>query len=77
MSHLRDRVIRTAGIRGELTLYELDRATEIRCACCVGRSVTKWIAVVGDRWTSLWCKACYLAVSDTPAPASQQEEPRS
>jgi hypothetical protein len=32
MSRQRDRVVRTAGARGELTLYELDRATEIKRA---------------------------------------------
>jgi hypothetical protein len=80
MSRLRDRVVRTAGTCGELTLYELDRATEITCARCAGRSVTRSVAVLGGNWTSLWCKSCYLAMPDapaaSPAPASQQEEPR-
>lgn len=77
MSRLRDRVVKTAGTRGELTLYELDRATEIRCARCAGRSVTRSVAVLGGNWTSLWCKSCYLAMPTTPAPASQPEEPPS
>ncbi len=79
MSRLRDRVVRTAGTRGELMLYELGRATEIRCTRCAGRSVTKSVAVLGGNWTSLWCKSCYLAmpVPAPPGPASQQEEPRS
>jgi hypothetical protein len=53
VSRLRDRAIRAAGTRGELTLYELDRATEIRCARCTGRSVTRAVAVptvTGPRW---------------------------
>ncbi|HET9080662.1 MAG TPA: hypothetical protein VFO01_09125 [Trebonia sp.] len=49
MSRLRDRVVTTAGTRGEATLYELDRATEMMCARCAGRSATKWIAVPGRR----------------------------
>ena len=67
MSRLRDRVVRTAGTRGELTLYELGRAAGIRCARCAGQSVTRSVAVRGDNWTSLWCKSCYLAMPDAPA----------
>jgi len=37
VSRLRGRVIRTAGTRGELTLYELAWAMEIPCARCAGR----------------------------------------
>jgi len=80
VSRLRDRVIGTAGTRGELTLYEPGRATEIRCARCAGRLITRPVAVLGGNCTSLWCKSCYLAMPDVPAspdPASQQEEPRS
>lgn len=66
---LRDRVVRTAGTRGGLTLYELDRATEIRCARCAGRSVTKSVAVLGDDWTALWCKSCFLAMPEGLQPA--------
>jgi len=80
MSRLRDRVVRTAGTRGELTLYELGRATELRRARCAGRSVTRSVAVLGGNWTSLWCRYCYLAMpvpAASPGPASQQEEPRS
>lgn len=77
MSRLRDRVVRTAGTHGELTLYELSRATEIRCARCAGRLVTRSVAVLGGNRTSLWCKSCFLAMPGaSPAPASQQEEPR-
>jgi hypothetical protein len=64
MSRLRDRVVTTAGTRGELTLYELDRATEMKCARCAGRSATKWVAVLGGNWTALWCKSCFLAMPD-------------
>jgi len=62
MSRLRDRVVRAAGTRGELALYQLDRATEITCARCAGKSVTRWVAVLGDDWTSLWCKSCFQAM---------------
>lgn len=62
MSRLRDRVVKAAGTSGELTLYELDRATEIVCARCAGRSTTKWVAVLGGNWTSLWCKSCFLVM---------------
>ena len=61
MSRLRDRVVQTAGTRDELTLYKLDRATEITCARCAGHSTTRWIAVRGDDWTALWCKSCFMA----------------
>jgi hypothetical protein len=47
--------------RGELVLYKLDRPTEMTCARCAGRSTTRWIAVLADGWTRLWCKACFLA----------------
>lgn len=63
MSRLRDRVVQTAGNRGLLTLYKLDRATEITCARCAGRSTNRWIALDGD-WTALWCKSCFLAMPD-------------
>ena len=69
MSRLRDGVVRTAGTRSKLTLYELDRATGIRCARYAGHSVTRSVAVLGDNWTSLWCKPCYLAMPDAPAGA--------
>ncbi len=58
MSRLRDRVVKTAGIRGELTLYELDRPTQVVCARCAGRSVTRSVAVLAGNWASLWCKSC-------------------
>ena len=61
MSRLRDRVVQTAGTRDELTLYKLDRATEITCARCACHSTTRWIAVRGDDWTALWCKSCFMA----------------
>ncbi len=70
MSRLRDRVVRTAGTRGELTLYEPGRATEITCARCAGRSVTRLVAVLGDDWTVLWCKSCFLAMPGKPAAGS-------
>ena len=38
MARLRDRTVRDAGTRGELTLYELGRPTQIGRA---GRSVTR------------------------------------
>jgi hypothetical protein len=69
VSRLRDRVVQVVGTRGELALYELDRATEIRCARCAGRSVTRSVAVLGDDRTSLFCKSCYLAM---PAPAPER-----
>lgn len=65
MSRLRDRVIQTAGTRGELVLYKLDRPTEITCARCASHSLTRWIAVLSDDWTALWCKSCYLAMPCT------------
>jgi hypothetical protein len=55
-------VTRTAGTRGELVLYQLDRATEITCARCAGRSVTRWVAVLAGDWASLWCKSCFQAM---------------
>lgn len=66
MSRLRDRVVKSAGVRGELALYELDHATEITCVRCAGHSTTRWVAVLGEDWTALWCKSCFLAM---PAPA--------
>ena len=66
MRRLRDRVVQTAGSRGQLVLYKLDRATEIACARCAGRSTTKWIAVLDGDWTALWCKSCFLAAPDQP-----------
>lgn len=62
MSRLRGRVVKTTGTSGELTLYELDRATEMVYARCAGHSTTKWVAVLGGNWTSLWCKSCFLAM---------------
>jgi hypothetical protein len=62
VSRLRDRVVRSEDARGELTLYQLDRATEITCARCAGRSVTRWVAVLRGDWTSLWCKSCFQAM---------------
>jgi hypothetical protein len=62
VSRLRDRVTETAGTRGELVLYRLDRPTEITCARCAGRSTTRQVAVLGGNWTSLWCKSCFLAM---------------
>ena len=76
MSRLHDRVVRTAGTRGELTLYELGEATELRCARCASRPVARSVAVLGGNWTSLWRKPCYVAMpvpaADSPAPASEQ-----
>jgi hypothetical protein len=43
-------------------LYKLDRPTEITCARCAGRSTTRWIGILADDWTRLWCKACFLAM---------------
>jgi len=40
VSRLHDGVVRTVGTRGKLTLYELDRASEIGCARSASRSVT-------------------------------------
>lgn len=62
MTRLRDRVCDTAETRGELVLYKLDRPTEVVCARCAGRSTTRWIAVLAEDWTRLWCKACFLAM---------------
>jgi hypothetical protein len=66
MSKLQDRVIAAAGSRGELTLYKLDRATEITCARCAAHQTTRWIAVLSEDWRSLWCKSCYQAMPATP-----------
>jgi hypothetical protein len=66
VSRLRDRVVETTQIRGELALHRLDRPTEIRCARCAGRQVTRWIAVLRDDWTSLWCKSCFKAMPALP-----------
>lgn len=62
MARLRDRISETAETRGELVLYKLDRPTEIVYARCAGRSTTRWIAVLADDWTRLWCEACFLAM---------------
>lgn len=62
MSRLRDRVVRAAETKGDLVLYQLDRATEITCARCAGRSVTRWVAVLAGKWTLLWCKSCFQAM---------------
>lgn len=62
MARLRDRASETAETRGELVLYKLDRPTEVVCARCAGRSATRWIAVLADDWTRLWCKTCFLAM---------------
>jgi hypothetical protein len=70
MSRLRDRVTETAEVRDELVLYRLDRPTEITCARCAGRQTTRWIAVLRDNWTSLWCKSCFQAM---PAPSKGAE----
>jgi hypothetical protein len=40
VNRLRSRVVRAADNHAELTLYELDRATEIRYARCAGRQAT-------------------------------------
>ncbi len=74
MSRLRDRVIRTAGTRGELTLYEPGRATEFRCP--LRRPVTRSVAVLGCNRTSLWCTSCYLAMPDVPAPPDPASQHR-
>jgi hypothetical protein len=65
VSRLRDRVVRVAGTRGELVLYKLDRPTEMTCARCAARATTRWIAILADDWTLLWCKACFLAMPRT------------
>ena len=67
MSRLRDRVVETAETRGELVLYRLDRPTEIACARCAAHQATRWIAVLGDNWTALWCKSCFQAMPAPPA----------
>ncbi len=59
---LRDRVTETAGTRGELVLYRLDRPTEITCARCAAHQATRSVAVLVGDWTSLWCKSCFLAM---------------
>jgi hypothetical protein len=68
MSRLRERVILTAEVRGELVLYKLDRPTQITCARCAGRQITRWIAVLRDNWASLWCKSCFQAMPSTGTP---------
>jgi hypothetical protein len=65
VSRLQNRIIESPEVRGELALHRLDRATEIRCARCAARQITRWIAVLRDDWTSLWCKSCFTAM---PAP---------
>ena len=55
MAGMRDPVSETAETRGELVLYKLDRPTKIACARCLGRSAARWIAVLADDWTRLWC----------------------
>lgn len=66
---LRDRVIRTLGARGDLTLYRLDRATEITCARCHAHQTTRQLAILADDWTKPpWCKSCYLTAPTPPAP---------
>ncbi len=68
MARLRDRAVRAAETRGELTLYELDRPTEVTCARCAGRSVTRWVAILADDWTALWCKSCFRAMPHPSTP---------
>jgi hypothetical protein len=60
--NLRERAGTPVGTRGELALYRLSRPTEIRCARCAVSQVTRWLAVLGDNWTALWCKSCFLAM---------------
>ncbi len=62
MARLRDRVVETIGSRSDLTLFRLDRPTEITCVRFMVRSTTRWVAVLqGDR-AKLWCTSCFLAM---------------
>ena len=68
MSRLRDRVVATVEVRGDLVLYRIDRPTEITCARCAGHQKTRLIGVLSDNWTSLWCKSCFPAMPRSEVP---------
>jgi hypothetical protein len=76
-SRLRERAGAPVEVRGELALYRLGRATEIRCARCAARQVTRWLAVLREDWTSLWCKSCFAAMPAGPRADGRPQGPAS